>query len=78
MRICLQNNILSRNQDISTGLSYKRYLMNFFRQALQLVGTPIRLELKSGENPDAGRRNKLAPRQQRKKRRLMKHTKRRD
>jgi GTP-binding protein len=31
--------------------SYKRYLENAFREALQLIGTPIRIELKSGENP---------------------------
>jgi len=31
--------------------SYKRYLENAFRKALQLIGTPIRIELKSGENP---------------------------
>lgn len=31
--------------------AYQRYLAEFFRQALGLVGTPIRLELKSPENP---------------------------
>lgn len=56
--------------------SYKRYLENFFRQQLGLVGTPLRLEFRSGRNPYAGRRNTLTPRQQRKRKRLMRHTRR--
>jgi GTP-binding protein len=39
------------------------------------VGTPVRLEFKSSENPYAGRKNKLTPRQQQRKRRMMKHVK---
>ncbi len=38
--------------------AYKRYLENFFRQQLKLVGTPIRIELKSAANPFAGRKRK--------------------
>ena len=56
---------------------YRRYLMNTFRKAFRLQGTPIRLELKQGDNPFAGRRNLLTPRQQRKRERLLKHVKRR-
>ncbi|MBN2690213.1 MAG: ribosome biogenesis GTPase Der [Gammaproteobacteria bacterium] len=56
--------------------SYKRYLENYFRKALKIVGTPISLEFKQGENPYAGRRNKLTPRQQHKKRRLIRFVKR--
>jgi GTP-binding protein len=37
---------------------------------LNLNGTPIRLEFKSGENPYAGKRNKLTPRQIQKRQRL--------
>jgi len=51
--------------------SYQRYLMSTFRSVLRLSGTPIRLELKSSENPFAGRVNLLTPRQERKKKRLM-------
>ena len=36
--------------------SYKKYLINAFRRHLKLVGTPIRLELKVGENPYEGRK----------------------
>lgn len=35
--------------------AYRRYLAKRFREAFGLVGTPIRLELRSGENPYAGR-----------------------
>lgn len=56
--------------------SYKRYLVNSFRSALELEGTPIRLEFRGGTNPYAEKRNVLTPRQIKKKRRLMKHVKR--
>ncbi len=52
--------------------SYRRYLINYFRKTFRLVGTPIRLRFRSSENPFAGRRNTLTPRQQRKRDRLMK------
>ena len=52
---------------------YRRYLENAFRAALRLRGTPVRIELRSGENPFAGRRNKLTPRQQRRRRRVIRH-----
>ena len=56
--------------------TYRRYLINTFRKAFDLQGTPVRLELKSGKNPYADRRNKLTPRQERKRTRLRKHVKR--
>ncbi|MDP5036220.1 MAG: ribosome biogenesis GTPase Der [Alishewanella sp.] len=31
--------------------SYKRYLMNYYRKALQMMGTPVRIEFREGENP---------------------------
>lgn len=33
--------------------AYKRYLMGFFIERLKLKGTPVRIELKSGDNPYA-------------------------
>ncbi|MDD1625661.1 MAG: ribosome biogenesis GTPase Der, partial [Methylococcaceae bacterium] len=39
--------------------SYKRYLMNYFRDKLKLSGTPIRLEFKSPVNPFHGQKKKL-------------------
>ncbi|MDH4274809.1 MAG: ribosome biogenesis GTPase Der [Gammaproteobacteria bacterium] len=55
--------------------AYRRYLSNMYRNALKLVATPLRIEFKSSENPYAGRRNTLTPRQVEKRRRLMKHLK---
>ncbi|KAB8308186.1 ribosome biogenesis GTPase Der [Erwinia endophytica] len=55
--------------------SYKRYLMNYFRRSLDVMGTPIRIQFKEGENPFAGKRNLLTPNQQRKRKRLMSHLK---
>ena len=54
---------------------YTRYLEKTFRRVLKLVGTPIRIEYRGTDNPYEGKRNKLTPRQQRKKKRLMKHVK---
>ncbi|MDF7661707.1 ribosome biogenesis GTPase Der [Erwiniaceae bacterium L1_54_6] len=55
--------------------SYKRYLMNYFRRSLNVMGTPIRIQFKEGDNPFAGKRNLLTPTQQRKRKRLMSHLK---
>ncbi len=57
--------------------AYRRYLINGFRKALKLEGTPIRIEFKSGKNPYAGRKNVLTKRQIEKRRRLKKFTSRR-
>ncbi len=50
--------------------SYRRYLVNYFRSAFKLVGTPMRLEVVTGRNPFAGRRNRLTPRQERRRKRV--------
>ncbi|MEO8670092.1 MAG: ribosome biogenesis GTPase Der [Tahibacter sp.] len=55
--------------------SYRRYLENFFRKRFKLVGTPIRIEFRDGENPFAGRKNELTDRQVRQRKRLMRHNK---
>ncbi len=55
--------------------SYKRYLMSFFIRKLKLKGTPVRVEFKTGDNPYAGKRNKLTKRQIDKKQRMMKFVK---
>jgi GTP-binding protein len=43
--------VIHGNQTVSVPGSYKRYLMNTFREKLNLVGTPIRIEFKSPDNP---------------------------
>jgi GTP-binding protein len=50
---------------------YKRYLENAFRETLKLKGTPVRVELRTTENPFAGRRNKLTLRQAKHRRRML-------
>ncbi|WP_445400157.1 ribosome biogenesis GTPase Der [Zobellella sp. An-6] len=55
--------------------SYKRYLINYFRRSLQIMGTPIRVEFQEGDNPYAGVKNKLTATQLRKRKRLMKFIK---
>jgi GTP-binding protein len=50
---------------------YKRYLENAFREALHVRGTPIRVELRTSENPYAGQRTRLTPLQAKRKRRAL-------
>jgi len=67
--------VLHGNQTDRLPESYRRYLIKTFRKAFRLKGTPIRLQLKNGENPFAGIRNKLTGRQTRKRDRLKSFTK---
>lgn len=67
--------VIHGNQTERVPESYRRYLINRFRKVFKLKGTPVRLALKTGENPFKGKRNKLTPRQEQKRRRLMKHVK---
>ena len=67
--------VIHGNQTERVPDSYRRYLSNAFRAALQLEATPIRVEFKSSENPFAGRRNELTEGQIARRRRLMKHVK---
>ena len=55
--------------------SYKRYLMNYYREQLQLKGTPVRLVFKSPENPFKGQKNPLSDRQVKKRKRLVEFSK---
>jgi GTP-binding protein len=67
--------VIHGNQTDKVPEAYRRYLINRFRKAFKLKGTPVRLAFKSGKNPYAGKRNKLTPRQEQKRKRLMKHVK---
>lgn len=53
--------------------SYRRFLEKFFRNALKLEGTPIRIELKSSENPYTEKEKHLTPQQVAQKRRIKKN-----
>ncbi len=67
--------VIHGNQTASLPDAYVRYLENSFREALDLGGTPVKIELRTGDNPYAGRRNTLTPRQQRRRKRMVKHHK---
>ena len=56
---------------------YVRYLEKTYRSVLGLHGTPVKIELRSSENPFAGKKNTLTQRQISKKRRMMRHVKKR-
>jgi GTP-binding protein len=68
--------VIHGNQTERVPEAYRRYLINRFRKAFKLKGTPVRLNFKSSDNPYKGKRNKLTPRQERKRQRLMKRVKR--
>ena len=65
--------VIHGNQTERLPDSYKRYLVNVFRESLRLSGTPVRLEFKTGSNPFQGRKNKLTPRQEKRRTRLVRH-----
>ena len=54
--------------------SYRRYLANRFRDEFRLTGVPVRIELRTSENPFAGRRNPLTRRQLKRRQRVIRHT----
>jgi GTP-binding protein len=63
--------VIHGNQTRDVPEAYRRYLVNVFRKAYHLEGTPVRIEFRSDENPFAGRRNPLTPRQRRRRQRVM-------
>lgn len=67
--------VIHGNQTEKLPEAYRRYLINRFRKVFKLQGTPVRLSFKTSDNPFKGRRNKLTPRQERSRKRLMKHVK---
>lgn len=68
--------VVHGNQTEHVPDAYRRYLVNVYRKAFHLVGTPVRLVFRTDENPYAGQRNRLTPRQARKRRRLIRRNKR--
>jgi GTP-binding protein len=65
--------VIHGNQTQHVPETYRRFLENHFRATFRLQGTPMRVEFRTDENPFAGRRNPLTPRQVRSKQRLMRH-----
>ncbi|WP_163930448.1 ribosome biogenesis GTPase Der [Paraferrimonas sp. SM1919] len=64
--------IIHGNQVQSLPDSYKRYLMNYYRRSLKVVGTPIKIQFSEGANPFEGKRENLSLAQQHKRRRQIK------
>jgi GTP-binding protein len=67
--------VIHGNQTQHVPDAYRRYLENWFRKTFSLQGTPMRIEFRTDENPYAGRRNELTPRQVRKRQRLVRRAK---
>ncbi|WP_413285076.1 ribosome biogenesis GTPase Der [Vibrio sp. MA40-2] len=51
--------------------SYKRYLMNYYRRSLEIMGTPIRIQFQNSDNPFEGKTNKMTLSQERKRSRVV-------
>ena len=67
--------VIHGNQVDDLPSSYKRFLMNYFRRALEIMGTPIKIEFREGNNPFEGKKANLTLAQQRKRRRMMSYYK---
>jgi len=48
--------VIHGNQAKKLPQSYKRYLMNYYRKSLKIMGTPIRIEFRETANPFAGKK----------------------
>ncbi|MDX1513925.1 MAG: ribosome biogenesis GTPase Der, partial [Gammaproteobacteria bacterium] len=68
--------VIHGGQADATPSAYRRYLTRVFREALRLAGTPLEIELRRGANPFKGRRNPLSDRQRRRRKRVMRHSRR--
>jgi GTP-binding protein len=62
--------VVHGNQVNSLPDAYKRYLMNYYRKALEIMGTPIRVEFKEGENPFSEKKSKLTLAQERRRKKM--------
>ncbi len=51
--------VIHGNQTKSLPKSYVRYLEKSFREALKIVGTPVKFELKESKNPFEGKKKKV-------------------
>jgi GTP-binding protein len=67
--------VIHGNQVADLPDAYKRYMINYYRKTLEIMGTPIRIEFREGGNPYEGRKNQLTLSQQRKRKRMMSYHK---
>ena len=61
--------VIHGNQVDALPEHYRRYLVNTFREAFKLLGTPLRIELRQGKNPFEGRKPSKAEQEKRAKKR---------
>ncbi len=62
--------VIHGNQVKALPGSYKRYLMNYYRKSLEMMGTPIRIQFQNSENPFEVQKKKLTASQERQRKRL--------
>lgn len=62
--------VIHGNQTSKLPNNYRRYLEKIFRRELDLIGTPVRIEFKTAENPFTEKRNKMTQRQRDRQRRV--------
>ncbi len=67
--------VLHGNQTEDIPAHYLKYLENYYRKSLEMIGTPLVIRAKTSDNPYAGKRNPLTPRQQYKRDRVVSHRK---
>ncbi len=67
--------VIHGNQTSAVPKHYLRYLEKTFRRVLKLYGTPIKIEFRTGDNPFAGRKNKLADKDRAKRSKRIRPTK---
>lgn len=67
--------VIHGNQVDALPESYKRYMTNYYRRSLEIMGTPIKVEFREGSNPFEGKKNTLTLSQQRKRKRMMSYHK---
>jgi GTP-binding protein len=65
--------VIHGKQTVKLPAHYIRYLEKTFRKALKLEGTPVRIELRSGDNPFIKSEANLSQQQIARKRRIKKH-----
>jgi len=66
--------IIHSNVSSKIPSNLKKYLINSFRDELNLKSIDLKINFKKGENPYEGKKNKLTSRQIKKKKRLVKYT----
>ncbi|WP_225639484.1 ribosome biogenesis GTPase Der [Candidatus Profftia sp. (ex Adelges kitamiensis)] len=67
--------VIHGNQVEDLTSSYKRYLINYFRRSMNVMGTPIRIQFKESDNPYLDKQNILNQNQIRKRKRMLAYIK---